>query len=42
MASPIYLQKKSRRGPTFREVVLMHAVARIAYRGRIDNIQVRG
>lgn len=39
MASPIYLQKKSRRGPTFREVVLMHAVARIAYRGRIDNIQ---
>ncbi len=39
MASPIYLQKKARRGPTFREVVLMHAVARIAYRGRIDNIQ---
>ncbi|MEM9465336.1 MAG: 5-amino-6-(D-ribitylamino)uracil--L-tyrosine 4-hydroxyphenyl transferase CofH [Actinomycetota bacterium] len=39
MASPIYLQRKARRGPTFREVVLMHAVARIAYRGRIDNIQ---
>ena len=39
MASPIYLQKKARRGPTFREVLLMHAVARIAYRGRIDNIQ---
>ncbi len=39
MASPIYLQKNARRGPTFREVVLMHAVARIAYRGRIDNIQ---
>lgn len=39
MASPIYLQKRARRGPTFREVVLMHAVARIAYRGRIDNIQ---
>ena len=39
MASPIYLQRKSRRGPTFREVVLMHAVARIAYRGRIDNVQ---
>jgi len=39
LASPIYLQRKARRGPTFREVVLMHAVARIAYRGRIDNIQ---
>jgi FO synthase len=40
MASPIYLQKKSRRGPTFREALLMHAVARIAYTGLIDNIQV--
>ena len=39
MASPIYLQRKSRRGPTFRETVLMHAVGRIAYRGWIDNIQ---
>ena len=39
MASPIYLQRRSRRGPTFREVLLMHAVARIAYRGYIDNIQ---
>ena len=39
MASPIYLQRRARRGPTFREVVLMHAVARIAYRGSIDNIQ---
>src|SRR4051794_6389579 len=40
MASPIYLQKKSRRGPTFCEALLMHAVARIAYTGCIDNIQV--
>ncbi|MFM9137472.1 MAG: 5-amino-6-(D-ribitylamino)uracil--L-tyrosine 4-hydroxyphenyl transferase CofH, partial [Actinomycetota bacterium] len=40
MASPIYLQRKSRRGPTFRETVLMHAIARIAYRGLIDNVQV--
>ncbi len=40
MATPIYLQKKARRGPTFRETVLMHAVARIAYAGDIDNIQV--
>ena len=39
MAAPIYLQKKSRRGPTFREALLMHAVGRIAYRGSIDNIQ---
>jgi FO synthase len=39
MASPIYLQRKARRGPTWREVVLMHAVGRIAYRGLIDNIQ---
>jgi CofH subfamily radical SAM domain protein len=40
MATPIYLQRKSRRGPTFRETVLMHSVARIAYVGDIDNIQV--
>jgi 7,8-didemethyl-8-hydroxy-5-deazariboflavin synthase CofH subunit/7,8-didemethyl-8-hydroxy-5-deazariboflavin synthase CofG subunit len=39
MAAPIYLQHKSRRGPTFRETVLMHAVGRIAYHGWIDNIQ---
>src|SRR5205807_7336802 len=36
----IYLQYKSRRGPTFREALLMHAVGRIAYRGAIPNIQV--
>ena len=40
MATPIYLQRKARRGPTFRETLLMHAVARIAYAGDIDNIQV--
>ncbi|MCB1002607.1 MAG: 7,8-didemethyl-8-hydroxy-5-deazariboflavin synthase, partial [Acidimicrobiales bacterium] len=39
MAAPIYLQRKARRGPTFREALLMHAVGRIAYRGSIDNIQ---
>ena len=39
MAAPIYLQHKSRRGPTFRECLLMHAVGRIAYHGWIDNIQ---
>ena len=40
MATPIYLQRKARRGPTFREALLMHAVARLAYAGDIDNIQV--
>jgi FO synthase len=40
MATPIYLQKRARRGPTFREALLMHSVGRIAYRGAIDNIQV--
>ncbi len=40
MASPIYLQHRARRGPTFRETLLMHAVARIFYDGVIDNIQL--
>ena len=31
---------KARKGPTIREVLLMHAVGRIAYRGWIDNVQV--
>ena len=39
MAAPIYLQRRSRRGPTWREAVLMHAVGRIAYDGSIPNIQ---
>ena len=39
MASPIYLRRRARRGPTFRETLLMHSVARIAYHGWIDNIQ---
>jgi 7,8-didemethyl-8-hydroxy-5-deazariboflavin synthase CofH subunit/7,8-didemethyl-8-hydroxy-5-deazariboflavin synthase CofG subunit len=40
MATPIYLTRRARRGPTFRETLLMHAVGRIAYRGSIDNIQI--
>jgi FO synthase len=40
MAAPIYLQRRSRRGPTFREALLMHAVGRIAYAGALDNVQV--
>ena len=39
MASPIYLQKQARPGPTFREALLIHAVSRIAMIGLIDNIQ---
>ncbi len=39
MATPLYLQRRARRGPTFRETLLMHAIGRIAYRGAIDNIQ---
>lgn len=40
MATPISLQGRARRGPTFREVLLVHAVGRIAYNGWIDNVQV--
>lgn len=40
MATPIYLQRASRRGPTFRETLLVHSVARLVYRGLIDNIQL--
>ncbi|HET9654295.1 MAG TPA: 5-amino-6-(D-ribitylamino)uracil--L-tyrosine 4-hydroxyphenyl transferase CofH [Kineosporiaceae bacterium] len=39
MAAPIYLKRRSRRGPTWREVLLLHAVARIVYHGAIDHIQ---
>ncbi len=39
MAAPIYLKRQARRGPTWREVVLVHAVARIVYHGLIDHIQ---
>ncbi|HEX8770858.1 MAG TPA: 5-amino-6-(D-ribitylamino)uracil--L-tyrosine 4-hydroxyphenyl transferase CofH, partial [Acidimicrobiales bacterium] len=40
MAAPMYLQGKARRGPTFREALLMHSVARIVYRELVPNIQV--
>ena len=40
MATPIFLQGRARRGPTFREAVLMHSVARLHYATLIDNIQV--
>ena len=40
MEAPMYLKGKARRGPTFREALLMHAVARLVLHGLIDNIQV--
>jgi FO synthase len=40
MEAPMYLRGLARPGPTYREVVLMHAVARIVLHGHIDNIQV--
>jgi FO synthase len=39
MEAPMYLKGKSRRGPSFREAILMHAVARLVFHGLIDNIQ---
>ena len=39
MEAPLYLKGKSRRGPSFREAILMHAVARLVLHGHIDNIQ---
>ncbi len=39
MGAPIYLQGRARPGPTWDEVVLVHAVARIAFDGLIDNVQ---
>ena len=39
METPIYLRGGSRSGPTFREAVLMHAVARLALNPLITNIQ---
>ncbi len=37
--APVYLKGKARKGPTFRESVLMHAVARLVLNGLINNIQ---
>lgn len=39
MEAPMYLKGKSRKGPSFREAVLMHAVARLALHKLIPNIQ---
>jgi FO synthase len=39
MEAPIFLQGRARPGPTFREALLMHAVARLALHPHITNIQ---
>jgi FO synthase len=39
MATPMYLKRAARRGPTWREVLLVHAVARIALHRLIDHVQ---
>ena len=40
MEAPIYLQGRARPGPTFGEVLLMHAVGRLALHPWIENVQV--
>ncbi len=39
MEAPIYLKGQARKGPTFREAILMHAVARLALHPHIQSIQ---
>jgi FO synthase len=39
MEAPIYRHGRARRGPTFREAVLMHAVGRLVLHPHITNIQ---
>lgn len=39
MEAPIYVKGRARRGPTFREAVLMHAVARLALYPLLANVQ---
>ena len=40
MEAPLYLKGKARKGPTWRETLLMHAVARLVLQPLIPNIQV--
>ncbi|GIT07570.1 MAG: hypothetical protein CM1200mP30_12000 [Pseudomonadota bacterium] len=39
MEAPIYLKGKARKGPKYREAVLIHAVSRIVLNPLINNIQ---
>jgi FO synthase len=40
MEAPLYIKGRARKGPTWRETVLMHAVARLALHPVIPNIQM--
>jgi len=40
MEAPLYRKGQARRGPTFREAVLMHALARLVLYPQLNNIQV--
>jgi FO synthase len=40
MEAPIYLKGRARRGPTYGELLLMHAVGRLALHPWIENVQV--
>ncbi|MFC4314609.1 bifunctional FO biosynthesis protein CofGH [Steroidobacter flavus] len=40
MEAPMYLRGRARRGPTLRETLLMHAVARLALHPVVPNVQV--
>ena len=39
MEAPIYLKGRARKGPTYREALLMHAVGRLALNPHFENIQ---
>jgi FO synthase len=39
MEAPIYLKGRARKGPTFREAILMHAVSRLVLHPLVTNIQ---
>ena len=39
MEAPLYLRGRSRKGPTLREAILMHSVARLVFNRVIPNIQ---
>jgi FO synthase len=40
LEAPLFLRGLARKGPTLRETVLMHAVARLCFHGLIRNVQV--
>lgn len=39
MQAPLFVSGRARRGPTLRECVLMHAVARLVLHPLVTNIQ---